>query len=85
MAHKHGSEYQVKIVHEDGTEELSGWMNSEEQVVEAVASAYRPHGKTYWLRERSVLCPECIDREQRIEEYLLDIQPFTMQAARPHA
>jgi len=31
MAHNHGNEYQVKIVHEDGTEELSGWVNSEEQ------------------------------------------------------
>jgi hypothetical protein len=24
MAHSHGNEYQVKIIHEDGTEELSG-------------------------------------------------------------
>ena len=28
MAHNHGNEYQVRIVHEDGTEELSGWMKS---------------------------------------------------------
>jgi hypothetical protein len=27
MAHNHGSEYQVRIVHEDGTEKLSGWLN----------------------------------------------------------
>ena len=24
LSHNHGNEYQVKIVHEDGTEELSG-------------------------------------------------------------
>ena len=28
MAHNHGYEYQIRIVHEDGIEELSGWMNS---------------------------------------------------------
>jgi len=28
MAHNHGNEYQIRIVREDGTEELSGWMNS---------------------------------------------------------
>ena len=32
MAHNHGKEYQIRVVHEDGTEELSGWMESEEQV-----------------------------------------------------
>ena len=25
MAHNHGSEYQVKVIHEDGTEALSEW------------------------------------------------------------
>ena len=29
MTHEHGSEYQVRIVHEDETEELSGWMNGQ--------------------------------------------------------
>ena len=85
MSHNHGSEYQVKIVYEGGGEELSEWMNSEEQVVQAVASAYRPQGKTYWLRERSILCPDCLDNRQRIEEYFLDVQHSTMQATRPHA
>jgi hypothetical protein len=37
MAHNHGNEYQVNIVHEDGTEELSEWMNSQEQVAQAMA------------------------------------------------
>ena len=68
MAHNHGNEYQIKIVHEDGTEELSGWMNSEEQVAQAMAAVHRPQGKTHWLRARNVVCPNCLDREQRIVE-----------------
>jgi len=71
MAHNHGSEYQVDIVHEDGTEELSEWMNSAKQVAQAMRAVHRPQGKAYWLRERNVLCPNCLDREQRIVEYPL--------------
>ena len=72
MAHNnHGNEYQVKIVHDDETEELSGWMNSEEQVAQAMAAVHRPQVKAYWLRERNVLCPNCREREQRIVEYPL--------------
>jgi hypothetical protein len=59
MAHTHGNEYQVRIVHEDGTEELSGWMQSEAQVVPALAAIRRPHGTAYWLRVRLVRCPAC--------------------------
>jgi hypothetical protein len=66
MAHNHGNEYQIKIVHEDGTEELSGWMNSEEQLAQAMAAAPRAQGKACWLRERNVLCPECFPKEQKI-------------------
>src|SRR5271167_774081 len=68
MAHNHGSEYQVRIVHEHGTEELSEWMNSAEQVAQAMAAGHRSQGKAYWLLERNVLCTDCPDREQRIEE-----------------
>ncbi len=68
MAHNHGNEYQIKIVHEDGTEELSGWMNSEEQIAQAMAATHRPRGKTYWLRAQRILCPNCLDREQIIVE-----------------
>jgi hypothetical protein len=71
MAHNHGKEYQISIVHEDGTEELSGWMQSEEQVAPAMAAIHRPHGTAYWLRERNVLCPDCRERDQRISEYPL--------------
>jgi hypothetical protein len=75
MAHSHGDEYQVKIVHEDGTEELSGWMNSEEQVAQAVAAVHTSPGKAFWLRARYVLCPDCLDREQRIVECPLTDMP----------
>ena len=66
MAHNHGNEYQVIIVNEDGAEELSGWMNSQEQLAQAMAAVHRTQGKVYWLRERNVLCPDCLDREQEI-------------------
>ena len=75
MAHNHGSEYQVRIVHEDGTEELSGWMNGAEQVAQAVAAVHSPPGKAFWLRARDVLCPNCLDREQRIVECPLTDTP----------
>jgi hypothetical protein len=66
MAHDHGNEYQVRIIHADGTEKLSGWMNSEEQLAQAMAAVHRAQGKAYWLRERNVLCPDCSDKEQII-------------------
>ena len=69
MVHNHGKEYQIRIVHEDGTEELSGLMNSTEQVVQAMAAVDRPQGKAYWLLVRNVLCPNCLDRKQIIVEY----------------
>jgi len=68
LSHNHGSEYQVKIVHEDGTEELSGWMNSEEQVTQVMSAVHKPQGKVYWVQVRNVLSPNCLDREQRIVE-----------------
>jgi hypothetical protein len=71
MAHTHGNEYQIRIVHEDGAEELSGWMQSEAQVVPALAVIRRPHGTAYWLRVRLVLCPACREQEQDIWEFPL--------------
>jgi len=68
MAHEHGNEYQVKIVHTNGTEQLSGWMKSEEQIPQVMASVHMSPGKTYWLQRRNVVCPNCLDREQRILE-----------------
>jgi len=52
MAHN-GTEYQIKVTNEDGTEELSGWMNSTEQVVQAMAAVHRSQGKASWLLVRS--------------------------------
>ena len=75
MAHNHGSEYQVRIVHGDGTEELSGWLNSAEQVAPAIAADRKPQGKAYWVRARNVLCADCPDREQRIVECPLTDSP----------
>lgn len=69
MAHNHGSEYQVRIVHEDGTEELSGWLSSAEQVAQAISADRKLQGKAYWLRARNVLCDDCPpDREKTIVE-----------------
>jgi hypothetical protein len=75
MAHDHGNEYQIKNVHEDGTEELSRWMNREEQVAEAMAVAHEAPGDIHWLRTRNVLCPNCQDREQRIVECTITNTP----------
>jgi len=64
MAHNHGSEYQVRIVRGDGTEELSGWLKSAEQASQAIAACHRPQDKAYWLLERNVLCPTAQIRER---------------------
>jgi hypothetical protein len=49
MAHN-GIEYQIRTTNEDGTVELSGWMNSTEQVAQAMT--HRSKGKASWLLER---------------------------------
>jgi hypothetical protein len=82
MAHNHGNDYQIRIVHEDGTEELSGWMQREEQVAPALALIHRPHGTAYWLRVRNVLCPDCLERDQGIWEYPLTGLPSSRYS--PH-
>jgi hypothetical protein len=82
MAHHHSAEYQVKIVYENGAEELSGWMDSKEQVPQVMAALYTPRVKAYWLRERDVVCPECPEREQHIMEFPLT--PNACPRSRPH-
>jgi hypothetical protein len=73
MAQDHGSEYQVKVIYEDGTETLSNWI--EHGDVEQTMAAFRkPNSKAYWLRERSITfaaCPCCQNREASIAEYPL--------------
>ena len=50
---RNGDEYQIRIIKQDGTVELSGWMSSTEQVARAMATAHRSKGETYWLLTRS--------------------------------
>ena len=60
MAHN-GDEYEIRIICEDGTVELSGWMNSTEQVAQAMAAVHRSQGKAYWLlvRREDQIILEC--------------------------
>ena len=52
MAHN-GIKYQIRITNEDGTEELSGWMDSTEQVAQAMAALHRSQARASWLLVRS--------------------------------
>ena len=53
MAHKNGNKYQIRIVREDGAEELSAWMHSIEEVAKAMILARKPQGTNCWLLVRS--------------------------------
>jgi len=73
MAHNHGSVYQVKVIHQDGTEELSEWLEWGD-VPYTLASLHKPQATAYWLRERNVtapFCPLCRDVETAVSEYPL--------------
>ena len=82
MAHNHGNEYQIRMVHADGTEEVSGWMQSEAQVAPTLAALHRPPGTAYWLRARTVVCPDCRVRDQGFWECPLTGIPSSRY--RPH-
>jgi len=73
MAHNHGNEYQIRIVRQDGTEELSGWMDSTEQVAQALILVHKPQGTTCWLLVRNMFCPDCSAREQIVEYPIMDM------------
>jgi hypothetical protein len=75
MTHDHGSEYQVRIVHQDETEELSGWMNSQEEVAQRVTGLRGSPAKAYWLQVRNILCPNCPHEELTIVELPLTLTP----------
>lgn len=66
MAHNHGEEYQIRIVRENGIEELSPWLNTTEQVAHVLLAVHRPKA-AYWLLVRPILCPDCPDTEQPME------------------
>jgi hypothetical protein len=63
MAHNE-NEYQIKIINEDGTVELSGWMNDTEQVARAMAAVPTSQGKASWLlvRGEDQIIQECLIR-----------------------
>jgi len=71
MTHDHGSEYQLRIAHEDKTEELSGWMNSPEKVAQAMTVLRGAPAKAYWLQIRNILCHNCLDKELKMVEFPL--------------
>lgn len=73
MAYKPGNEYQIRIVREDGTEELSGWVNDIEQVAQAIIQARTPQDTTYWLLVRNILCLNGPDSEQILEYPIMDV------------
>jgi hypothetical protein len=60
MAHN-GNEYQIRITNEDGTVELSEWMNSTEQVAQAMSAVHRSQCKASWLlvRREDQIILEC--------------------------
>jgi hypothetical protein len=76
MTHEHGSEYQLRIVHEDETEELSGWMNCPEDVAQTITGLRGSPTKAYWLQVRNILCLDCLHKEQKLVEF-----PLTPTAA----
>ena len=71
MTHEHGSEYQVRIVHEDETEELSGWMDCPGAVAQAITGLRGSTAKAYWLQIRNILCLNCLDRKPTMVEFPL--------------
>src|ERR1700674_1782098 len=72
MMHEHGSECRVKIVNEDQTEELSGWMNCQE-AAQAISGFRGSPAKVYWLQVRNILCIDCLHRELTIVEFRLTL------------
>ena len=73
MAYNHGNEYQIRIVREDSTEELSAWMNSAEQVAQALISTCKPRGATCWLLVRNIFFANGAYREQILEYSIVDM------------
>jgi hypothetical protein len=71
--HNHGREYQVRVIHEDGTGAQSEWTDAG-NVAWIMESLRKPQAKAYWLRERSIAvaaCHNCGDKEATVVEYPL--------------
>ncbi|MBN2318883.1 MAG: hypothetical protein JXR49_07390 [Acidobacteria bacterium] len=73
MANTNGNEYQIRIVCKDGTENLSEWMHSIEDVAHAMILARKPQGTKCWLLVRSITGPDCPDKSQISEYPIMDI------------
>ena len=73
MTHEHGNQLQVRIEHADGTEELSGWMHFQEEVLIAIAGLRGSASQTYWLRVRNIRCLKCTHPEVPIVEFPLSL------------
>jgi hypothetical protein len=73
MTHNHGYEYQIRVILRDRAEELSGWMNSTEQVAQMIIMVHKLRSKTCWLLVRNAISPSCSEREQVLEYPLMDI------------
>jgi len=80
MTHDHGSEYQVRIVHKDETEELRGWMNRPEEVAQAITGLRGSLAKAHWLQIRDIFCFNCLDRKVTMVEFPLT--PIAAEEAR---
>jgi hypothetical protein len=76
MTHEHGSQYRLRIVHEDETEELSRWMYRQEEVAQALNGLRGSPAKAYWLQVRNILCLNCLHTELTVVEF-----PLTLTAA----
>jgi hypothetical protein len=72
MTHEHASEYRVRIVHADETEQLGGWMSCQ-QVAQAITELRESPPKAHWLQVRNILCLNCTQREQTIVEFRLTL------------
>ena len=72
MMHEHGNEFQVRISLNGETEELSGWMNGQEEVTRAITGLRWSPDKAYWLRVRNIRCLHCMNRELAIIEFPLN-------------
>src|ERR1700690_3602434 len=73
MPHNHGIEYQIKVIHENGTEVLSEWIELGD-VDQTMAALRKPEARAYRLRRRCITaaaCPLCRDKEATIAEYPL--------------
>ena len=73
MTHEHDSQYRVRIVRDDETEELSGWMNHQDKVAQTITGLHGSAADAYWLQVRNILCLNCQHRELTIVEYRLNL------------